>query len=139
MKFKITLTSSSTPVDLTVKLLEEYPLTVVGTTDIEFDANLKLGQEYLLEIIRNDASLYTTNKTTHSSYVTINQILIDDFWAIGDKNHWSKTYYDSNYVEHLKDKPVTWELSKDLYNNVLFFNGKITYTITKPIREMFFK
>ena len=67
------------------------------------------------------------------------KIIIDDFWEITDKNHWSKTIYSRSYVEYLDDKPVTWELSKDLYNNVLYFNGILSYSFTRPIRGMFFK
>jgi hypothetical protein len=100
---------------------------------------LELRRSYTLRISRREEELYLTNNLVHDCYVSVEDIKIDNFWSIKDQNHWSKTVYDSEYKQHLVDKPVTWELSKDLYNNVLFFNGSLDYTIQIPIRSMFFK
>jgi hypothetical protein len=133
MNYKITL-SKNTDEDVEIQInLNSYLLTTQQTIiDINTDSSV-------IAISRQDNNLYQTNKLVHDTYVVVEQILIDNFWIIGDENNWSKTVYDQKYREHLVDKPVTWELSKDLYNNVLFFNGCLEYHITKPIRGMFFK
>jgi len=95
--------------------------------------------QYTLKISRHELDLYQTDKMIHDSHVIVDKIVLDDFWTIDDKNHWSKTIYDPEYVAHLKDKEVTWELSKDLHNNILYFNGSLDYKISIPIRGMFFK
>jgi hypothetical protein len=130
-----------------------YKITLSKTTNETVDISIN-GQQYILDdqlqvieldldtdiiISRCDKNLYQTAKLVHDTYVIVEQILIDDFWIIGHNNHWSKTVYDQEYCDHLKNKPTTWELSKDLYNNVLFFNGSLIYHITTPIRGMFFK
>lgn len=104
-----------------------------------FKQELELDEDYILQIVRQEKELYSTDRTVHDSYVIVDEILIDDFWTINDKNHWSKTIYDAEYIQHLADKTTTWECTKDLYNNVLFFNGSLTYTIKTPIRNLYFK
>jgi hypothetical protein len=133
MNYKITL-SKNTDEEVKIQInMTSYVLTTQQTTiDITTDSSV-------IVISRLDESLYQTNKLVHDTYVVVDQILIDNFWIIGDENNWSKTIYDQQYRDHLADKPVTWELSKELYNNVLFFNGRLEYYITKPIRGMFFK
>ena len=134
MNIKITLKKNA-PESVTINI-NSQPYTLVDQiTTISIDQQLPS----LLEISRNDIALYNTDRLTHSTYVIVEQILIDNFWGIGDKNHWSKTRYSQEYIQHLDNKPVTWELSKDLYNNTLFFNGSLEYNITTPIRGMFFK
>jgi len=133
MNYKITL-SKNTDEEVEIQInLTSYVLTSQQTViDIDTDSTV-------IDISRHDNSLYQTSNLVHTTYVIVEQILIDNFWIIGDKNHWSKTIYEQAYRDHLADKPVTWELGKDLYNNVLFFNGSLIYCITKPIRGMFFK
>jgi hypothetical protein len=133
MNYKITL-SKNTDEEVEIQInLTSHILTAQQTViDIDTDSTV-------INISRHDNSLYQTFNLVHTTYVIVEQILIDNFWIIGDNNHWSKTIYEQTYRDHLADKPVTWELSKDLYNNVLFFNGSIVYHITKPIRGMFFK
>jgi hypothetical protein len=133
MNYKITLSKNSNEL-VNVKINEEnYTLyNTITTIDINTD-------QLLITVARHEDGLYQTDKLTHDTYITVEQILIDNFWSIGHNNHWSKTVYDQQYRDHLADKSVTWELSKDLYNNVLFFNGCLEYHITKPIRGMFFK
>jgi hypothetical protein len=133
MNYKITL-SKNTDEEVEIQInLTSYVLTSQQTViDIDTDSTV-------IDISRHDNSLYQTSNLVHTTYVIVEQILIDNFWIIGDKNHWSKTIYEQTYRDHLADKPVTWEIGKDLYNNVLFFNGSLIYCITKPIRGMFFK
>jgi hypothetical protein len=133
MNYKITL-SKNTDEEVEIQInLTPYVLTSQQTViDIDTDSTV-------IDISRHDNSLYQTSNLVHTTYVIVEQILIDNFWIIGDKNHWSKTIYEQTYRDHLADKSVTWELGKDLYNNVLFFNGSLIYCITKPIRGMFFK
>lgn len=133
MNYKITLSKNSDDdVEIRINLIP-YVLTTQQTSiDINTDSSV-------IAVSRQDDRLYQTNKLVHDTYVVVDQILIDNFWIIGDENHWAETIYDQQYRNHLTDKPVTWELSKDLYNNVLFFNGCLEYHIIKPIRRMFFK
>lgn len=133
MNYKITL-SKNTDEEVEIQVNSASYVLTAQQTIIDVDTDLSV-----IVISRLDDSLYQTNKLVHSTYVVVDQILIDNFWVIGDENNWSKTIYDQEYRNHLADKPVTWELSKDLYNNVLFFNGRLEYHITKPIRGMFFK
>jgi hypothetical protein len=132
MNYKITLSKTA---DETVEILingQQYILSdQLQVIELDSDTDIV--------ITRCDKNLYQTAKLVHDTYVIVEQILIDNFWIIGHTNHWSKTVYDQEYFDHLKDKPTTWELSKDLYNNVLFFNGSLIYYITTPIRGMFFK
>ena len=147
MNFKIKLTKTNiTPAVVSIeflhkdKLLHSEKFFLNRSADIrEFDCGLDLGLEYILRISRHELELYQTDKLVHDSYVNVDSLIIDNFWTIGEDNHWSKTVYDKEYINHLGNKPVTWELSKNLYNNVLFFNGSLEYTITTPIRKMFFK
>lgn len=133
MNYKISL-SKNTDEEVEIQVNSASYVLTAQQTIIDVDTDLSV-----IVISRLDDSLYQTNKLVHSTYVVVDQILIDNFWVIGDENNWSKTIYDQEYRNHLADKPVTWELSKDLYNNVLFFNGRLEYHITKPIRGMFFK
>lgn len=136
MNIKIYLSKTSNkPVIISVDLCQ-YTLTDKETV-ISIDRSIT--QSYQLEIGRHDNSLYRTNNTVHDEYVIVNRIQIDNFWVIGDTNHWSTTRYDTEYINHLTDKQYSWELSKNLCNNTLFFNGSLDYTITTPIRGMFFK
>jgi hypothetical protein len=112
---------------------------VNDAAEATFTQRLELHRSYTLRISRYEDQLYSTNNLVHDCYVVVEDIEIDNFWSINEQNHWSKTVYDSEYRQHLSDKPVTWELSKDLYNNILFFNGSLDYTIQTPIRSMFFK
>ena len=132
MNYKITLNKTSN---------EMVEIVINGQQCILDDLQqvIELESDTDVVISRRDKNLYQTAKLVHDTYVIVEQILIDDFWIIDHNNHWSKTVYDQEYCDHLKDKPVTWELSKDLYNNVLFFNGSLVYHITTPIRGMFFK
>ena len=147
MNFKIKLTKTNiNPAVVLIEILHEDKLLhgekffLNGSVDIRaFDCDLNLGSEYTLKISRHELELYQTDKLVHDSYVNVDSIVIDNFWTIGEGNHWSKTVYDKEYINYLSNKPVTWELSKNLYNNVLFFNGSLEYTITTPIRTMFFK
>lgn len=109
-----------------------------NTNECTFSQELDLNRPYNLRISRHENDLYSTNKLVHDSYVIVEEIKIDDFWIIDKKNHWSTTIYDSKYKQHLKDKSVTWELSKKMYNNTLFFNGSLDYMISAPIRGIFF-
>lgn len=86
-----------------------------------------------LEICRDEPIVGTTHKT----WVIVNEILIDNYWKITEHNHCSKTIYDNEYLTHAKKLGATWELTKDLYNNVLFFNGRLCYDILFPVRRMF--
>jgi hypothetical protein len=104
-----------------------------------FTVDLESDRSYILKVSRHEQELYQTDKLVHDSHLVIDSIVIDDFWTIDSKNHWSKTVYDSAYIKHLKDKSVTWELSKHLHNNILFFNGSLDYNIKTPIRSMFFQ
>jgi hypothetical protein len=133
VNYKISL-SKNTDEEVEIQVNSASYVLTAQQTIIDVDTDLSV-----IVISRLDDSLYQTNKLVHSTYVVVDQILIDNFWVIGDENNWSKTIYDQEYRNHLADKPVTWELSKDLYNNVLFFNGRLEYHITKPIRGMFFK
>jgi len=147
MNFKIKLTKTniipavgSIEFSCDQKILHSEKFFLNRSADIkEFDYNLDLGSEYILRISRHESELYQTDKLVHDSYVNVDSITIDNFWTIGEGNHWSKTIYDKEYINHISNKPVSWELSKNLYNNVLFFNGSLEYTITTPIRTMFFK
>ena len=147
MNFKIKLTKTNIiPAVVSIEFLRDQKILhgekffLNGSADIRaFDYNLDLGSEYILRISRHESELYQTDKLVHDSYVNVGSITIDNFWTIGEDNHCSKTVYDKEYINHLSNKPVTWELSKNLYNNVLFFNGSLEYTITTPIRTMFFK
>jgi hypothetical protein len=147
MNFKIKLIKTNiTPAVVSIeflhgnKLLHGEKFFLSGSADVRsIDYNLDLGSKYVLRISRNESELYQTDKLVHDSHVIVDSITIDNFWTIGKANHWSKTVYDKKYIDHLRDKPVTWELDKELYNNVLFFNGSLQYTITTPIRKMFFK
>lgn len=132
MNYKITLSKTA---DQIVEIL------INGQQYILYDQQqvIELESDTDIVISRCDKNLYQTNKLVHDTYIIVEQILIDNFWVIGHNNHWSKTMYDQEYYNYLLDKPVTWELSKDLYNNVLFFNGSLIYHITTPIRGMFFK
>lgn len=107
--------------------------------ELEFDHELTLDDSYVLKVTRHDHSLYSSDQLVHDSYVIVENIIIDDFWVIGKNNHWSTTVFDTKYIEHLKDKLVTWELSNTVCNNTLYFNGSLEYNITAPIRKMFFK
>jgi len=133
MNYKITLRKNTDePVEVLINSTPHLLKNQQTVIDINTD-------DATINVSRHDNRLYQTSNLVHNTYVIVDQILIDNFWTIGDKNHWSKTIYDQSYIDHLADKPVTWELSKDLYNNVLFFNGSLIYYITKPIRGMFFK
>ena len=118
-----------------------YDLFCADQDSIErkFAQELELDRNYTLRISRHESGLYSTEKTVHDSYVIVDEITIDDFWIINDQNHWSKTVYDTKYIQHLDNKSPTWELTKELYNNTLFFNGSVDYAITAPIRNMYFK
>lgn len=112
---------------------------ILDSTDTVISIERNIRGTYYLEISRFDDSLYTTGALIHETHVIVDSITIDNFWEIGDSNHWSKTIYSQSYIDYLADKPVTWELSKDLYNNILYFNGSLQYKISIPIRGMFFK
>jgi hypothetical protein len=132
--------TSDQPANITIQF-DQYSKAYTierSTLAIEFDYNLTLAKEYKLVISRDESDLYSTDKLVHDSYIIIDKIIIDDFWEIAEGNHWSKTIYKKEYISHVLDKNHTWELTKDLFNNVLYFNGEIEYTISTPIRGMFF-
>lgn len=104
------------------------------TVDIDFDP--ALGKQYILSISRFDPALYNTKKLEHDSYVTVDSIVIDNFWKIGSHNHSSQTVYHPTYVAHVGDS-TAWQLSHDLYNNKLYFNGALEYQLSIPVRRMF--
>ena len=147
MNFKINLSkTASTSAEFAIEFLKNdcmlyFDKIILNSNSIEqtFDYDLDLSTPYTLRISRHEYDLYKTNNLTHTSHIIVNHITLDNFWILGDKNHWSKTVYDSKYLEHLRDRAATWELTKDLYNNVLYFNGYLEYTITTPIRDMYFK
>lgn len=132
MNYKITLNKTSNEIVEIAINGQQY--TLYNQQQI-----IELDSDTDIIISRCDKHLYQTTKLVHDTYIIVEQILIDNFWIIDHNNHWSKTVYDQEYCNHLRDKSVTWELSKDLYNNVLFFNGSLIYHITTPIRGMFFK
>jgi hypothetical protein len=147
MNFKIKLRKTApSPAVLAIEFLQNdymlhYDHFYLTSDQIEksFDYDLELDKFYVLRISRHEQEFYQTNKLVHDSYVIVEEIMLDNFWTIDHKNQWSKTVYDTKYKHHLNDKPATWELSKDQYNNTLFFNGSLDYSITSPIRGMFFK
>lgn len=147
MNFQIFLKKNNIiPVDLAIEILQNdymiyYDNFTLIENDIikEFSIKNKIIDQYILKISRHEQGLYHTQRLTHESHVFVDKIILDNFWTIDEKNHWSTTSYDQKYVNHLKDKQVTWELSKKMYNNILYFNGSLIYNITIPIRGMFFK
>lgn len=146
LKIKLKKTNSS-PAVFAIEFLRDddymlhYDLVYLNDSNVErtFAQELELDRSYILRISRHENGLYLTNNLVHDSYVIVEEIQIDDFWTIDDQNQWSITTYDNKYKQHLKGKSVTWELSKKLYNNTLFFNGNLDYNIKLPIRGMYFK
>ena len=138
MKIVITLTKNNNLSNPEIQVNyddKSMPITLVdmqGCIHVEVDDHPT--KDIILSIVRHEP----INDTTHKTWVTVNKIVIDDFWVIGDNNHWSETKYDFDYFEYAKNLGATWELEKTLYNNVLFFNGKLSYKITRPARGMFF-
>lgn len=100
---------------------------------VSFDVPNKDVGTYKISITRQEPFA----GTTHATWVKVEEIKIDDFWKIGDVNHWSKTTYDDDYFAAVSEMSHTWELTKDLYNDTLFFNGCLSYEISAPARKMF--
>lgn len=136
MNIKIYLSKTNNK-DVTVAVDMQQHLLTEKQTVISIDRAIR--EKYYLEISRCDTSLYKTPNLVHDTYVIVDKIILDDFWIIGDSNHWSETVFETAYLNHLNGKQVTWELDKKLYNNVLYFNGLLRYKFTTPIRGMFFK
>jgi len=103
-----------------------------------FEVRLDVEIPTVLKISRNEPELYTTTNTCLDNCVYVDKIIIDNFWEITESNHLSVTEYNKEYIEHVLKFQHTYELSKTLYNNALFFNGSLLYNLTKPIRSMFF-
>lgn len=134
IKIKLRKTSSQ-PVTVSI----DFQLYLLENIDTVISIDRNITRDYYLEISRFDDSLYLSGETTHQTHVIVDSIVIDNFWEINEHNHWSKTIYSRSYINYLSDKPITWELSKDLYNNTIYFNGILQYKISTPIRGMFFK
>lgn len=88
---------------------------------------------YLLRITRDEPLI----GITHATWVKVESIQIDELWEIGKFNHWSKTEYSPDYVAHVQSQAHSWELTAGLYNDILFFNGSLSYEISAPARKMF--
>jgi hypothetical protein len=129
--------NKTTDSDVVIAVDMQQHLLTKAETIISIDRNIQ--QSYYLELSRCNTSLYVTPKLVHDTYVIVDKIVIDNFWVIGEHNHWSETIFNADYIDHLSNKRVTWELDKKLYNNVLYFNGLLRYKITTPVRGMFFK
>lgn len=138
MKIAIVLTKNNNLSNPTIQVKynnESMPATLVDTQScLHIDVDDHPTDDIVLSICRQEPIIGTTHKT----WITVNEIVIDDFWVIGNNNHWSETKYDSDYVNYAARLGATWELEKTLYNNLLFFNGELTYKITRPVRKMFF-
>lgn len=136
MNFRFTLTKTeSSLVQVLVSGINGKINLVAPTTIISVD----LPTPCELFVQRQDEDLYQTNKTCHDNRVIVESILIDNFWTIDKRNHWSVTEFDADYIEHVQKYQGTWELKNTLNNDSLYFNGKLVYSITSPIRSMYFK
>lgn len=122
------------------------PALIVTCEDQQIDLVMEdMQQVVCMEVAHKPIGTYTLSisrhepftGTTHATWVKIESIRIDEFWEIAQHNHWSKTSYDPDYMSIVSKMENSWELTKDLYNDTLFFNGSISYEITAPVRKMF--
>ena len=102
--------------------------------DIEHSANTKLF------INRNDPSLYRTGYNYHVNKVSIDRVIIDNFWEVTAAFNTPKSCPDSEYMEHsVKVGGGEWITDAMIYNTALFFNGYLEYDIKYPVRRTFFE
>lgn len=105
-------------------------------TKIHVD-DLLIKDSYWLKISRKGT--LGIGKTVLENYVTIDKIVIDDFWELSSDNFQSITTYDSEYKKLSIENGATWEVQKEYHNNVLFFCGDISTEIKTPVRNMFWQ
>lgn len=134
MKISIILSKNNDKTNplLTVGYNDHIQEFIIGSLchEIEFDVYPRPGS---LRISRKESMI----GTSHLTYVSIDKIILDEFWEINSGNDPSYTEYDEDYVGHAINLGASWELTKKRHNNVLFFNGSIRYDITFPLRSMF--
>ena len=126
--------------------LQTNPKLTLSFDDVSIDYELTEMSDSIRLVIPNKAvgvhNLRITRdepfeNTTHVTWVKVESIKIDDFWEIGDLNHWSKTEYAPEYVRKVQEQDHSWELTADLYNDTFWFNGSLLYEIPVPVRKMF--
>lgn len=89
---------------------------------------------------RYDPDLYFTRYNHHVNKVTIDKVIIDDFWTIEKDFYPPKSTLDIAYKNHVnKVGEGEWILDSLKYNTTLFFNGSLQWDIKYPVRRSFFK
>lgn len=139
MNVQVLLEKQSPDSDPVVKISCGSYIQAVTLNDTLTTVSFDIVTPATLSVSRHEPKLYSTTDTCLPNCVFVKKIVLDSFWEIGDHNHMSVTNYDQEYVSHVKQLPHTYELSKTVYNNALFFNGSLDYQITRPIRKMFFQ
>lgn len=93
-----------------------------------------------LVISRKQLDLYTTGYNYHVNKITINKIILDDFWELKKDFYTPKSICDQEYLDHY-DKVDEGDWLNDAlpHNTTLFFNGSLEWDIKYPVRRSFYK
>jgi hypothetical protein len=111
-------------------------LTIKSESMTNFEIpDFKQNSTYTFSVSRQE--ILKSNSCTLDAWLVIDKVIIDDFWELSEQNFPSYSYYNNEYYNAVKINGATWELEKYRFNNVLFFNGKIEFSITTPVRTMF--
>jgi hypothetical protein len=115
-----------------VETIDTMQKTICLNTSHEYDTKLIIS--------RKQTDLYSTGFNYHVNKVTIERVLLDNFWEL------TKTFYtpisicDQEYIDHFKRVDEGNWLDDVLpYNTTLFFNGSLQWDIKYPVRRSFYK
>jgi len=90
-------------------------------------------------ITRRDTKLYQSRWNYLENKITVERLVIDDFWCFDKDYYLPQAIPDQEYLDHIKHIEGSEWIDAALKSTTdLFFNGSLMYNIKRPIRSMFY-
>jgi hypothetical protein len=132
--------SSDTTPEVTIEFADyKRTVRIVGLNEIvKFD--VEHNKDNQLVVSRSEADLYRTRFNYHTNKVSIDKVIVDDFWEFNSTFYTPHSILDTEYSSHAnKVGEGEWISDALVYNTTLFFNGKLVWEIKYPVRRSIFK
>ena len=93
-----------------------------------------------LIIERNESSLFSTGLSHHVNKISVDKVIVDDFWEFDPNFYTPTSILDATYKKYLSQFSDSDWIQGALTNNThLFFNGRLVWDIKYPVRRSLFK